>query len=93
MPALTNYCLSGCQSSLKAYSVYLDAGAHKCLLILDGEACKNFVYLDAGMLLAEWLRSQIRYLKSGLTIASGNSGFKWETLPSQFCIRSYKKTF
>jgi hypothetical protein len=45
--------------------VYLDAGAHKCLLILDGET--KFVYPDAGMLLAECLRSQIRYWKSGLT--------------------------
>jgi hypothetical protein len=39
----------------KAYFVYLDAVNHKCLVILDCEACKNFVYLDAGMLLAEFL--------------------------------------
>jgi hypothetical protein len=46
---------------------------------------QNFVYLDAGMLLAECLRSQIR---AG-SLASGNSAFICETLHSQFCIRSY----
>jgi hypothetical protein len=113
MPALTNICLSGCQSSQifvylnvnaqnsrsnncssgrwhkKAYFVNLDAGAHKCLLILDGDLAK-FCLSGCRYAFSRFFAAHKYITKNLGSLACGNSAFKCETLHCTNTVFLYK---